>query len=255
MITQDLVALRNLAEETVERELDFDGMSPNQGSTYCDKLARNYISATNPEELIELLDALEVQAARIADLEADRDHWKAARESAMFAGEQMRAELDALRVQEPVACYADHRLTPEGTTEFFGYADKKLIPGRLLYAFPVPPTKPLDVHAELVAAAERVSLKYGYADDGTPSDWTEWKDLREAISAVCRVSAPALAVGAADGWKLVPVEPNSTMLDRAAAFALQVSLSREYGWTQYMRDLWGRMLSGAPSKRRRRGEG
>ena len=38
------------------------------------------------------------------------------------------------------------------------------------------------VNAELVSAAERVSLKYGHDDDGTPSDWTEWKDLREAIS-------------------------------------------------------------------------
>ena len=27
---------------------------------------------------------------------------------------------------EPVACYAQHRLTPKGTTEFYGYADKPL---------------------------------------------------------------------------------------------------------------------------------
>lgn len=34
---------------------------------------------------------------------------------------------------EPVAYYANHRLTPEGTTEFYGYADKKLEPSTMLY--------------------------------------------------------------------------------------------------------------------------
>ena len=34
---------------------------------------------------------------------------------------------------EPVACYAGHRITPDGTTEFYGYADKKLEPSTMLY--------------------------------------------------------------------------------------------------------------------------
>ena len=34
---------------------------------------------------------------------------------------------------EPVACYAAHRITPEGTTEFFGYADKPLEPATMFY--------------------------------------------------------------------------------------------------------------------------
>jgi len=46
------------------------------------------------------------------------------------------ARLDAWEQQEPVACYSAHRLTPEGTTEFFGYADEKLEPGTFLYTKP-----------------------------------------------------------------------------------------------------------------------
>lgn len=34
---------------------------------------------------------------------------------------------------EPVACYAAHRGTPAGTTEFFGYADKPLEPATMFY--------------------------------------------------------------------------------------------------------------------------
>lgn len=51
-------------------------------------------------------------------------------------------------------------------------------------------------------------------------------------------------VRAPEGWRLVPAEPTEAMLDRAVAFALNVHLSSGYGWTQYMRDLWGRLLSG-----------
>ena len=34
---------------------------------------------------------------------------------------------------EPVACYAGHRRTPEGTTEFYGHADKPLKPATMFY--------------------------------------------------------------------------------------------------------------------------
>lgn len=52
--------------------------------------------------------------------------------------------------------------------------------------------------------------------------------------------------GEAEGWLLVPREPNSDQLDRAVAFALNVSLGGDYRWTDYMRDLYGRFLSAAP---------
>lgn len=74
MNTQDLITLRKLAEESVERCLDFDDVSPNQGSTSCDKLARNYIAAANPAKVIELLDALEArdrEIERISNLLSD----------------------------------------------------------------------------------------------------------------------------------------------------------------------------------------
>lgn len=48
------------------------------------------------------------------------------------------------------------------------------------------------------------------------------------------------------GWKLVPIEPQSAMLDRAVAFALNVKLSSDYRWTDYMKDLWATMLAGSP---------
>lgn len=44
----------------------------------------------------------------------------------------------------------------------------------------------------------------------------------------------------------VPIEPSAAMLDRAVAFALNVKISGDYGWTAYMRDLWKTMLQGVP---------
>lgn len=52
---------------------------------------------------------------------------------------------------------------------------------------------------------------------------------------------------APEEWKWVPVEPSEAMLDRAVAFGLNVSLSKDYGWTPYMRDLWATMLAASPS--------
>ena len=34
---------------------------------------------------------------------------------------------------EPIACYAGHRLTPEGTNEFYGYADTLMSTATMLY--------------------------------------------------------------------------------------------------------------------------
>lgn len=49
-----------------------------------------------------------------------------------------------------------------------------------------------------------------------------------------------------EGWRLVPVEPTPEMLDVAVSHALCVSISGDYGWSAYMRDVWSRMLTSAP---------
>lgn len=49
---------------------------------------------------------------------------------------------------------------------------------------------------------------------------------------------------------LVPIEPTAAMLDRAVAFALNVTLSGDYNWSAYMRDVYRTMLAGAPSMSR-----
>ena len=45
------------------------------------------------------------------------------------------------------------------------------------------------------------------------------------------------------GYELMPLEPTPEMLDVAVSFALNVSLSAEYGWSAYMRDVWVRMIA------------
>lgn len=37
---------------------------------------------------------------------------------------------------------------------------------------------------DLLCAADRVSRKYGHDEQGEPSDWQEWKDLRDALADV-----------------------------------------------------------------------
>lgn len=51
-----------------------------------------------------------------------------------------------------------------------------------------------------------------------------------------------------DGCALVPVEPSTGMLDVAVSHALMVSLSGDYNWSAYMRDVWQRMLAAAPAQ-------
>ena len=55
----DTKHLRVLAEDCMNREIDFDDVSPNQGSTSCDKLTRAYFRDANPAAILALLDALE----------------------------------------------------------------------------------------------------------------------------------------------------------------------------------------------------
>ena len=45
------------------------------------------------------------------------------------------------------------------------------------------------------------------------------------------------------GYVMVPVEPTPAMLDVAVSHALMVSLSGDYNWSAYMRDVWSRMLA------------
>jgi hypothetical protein len=49
-----------------------------------------------------------------------------------------------------------------------------------------------------------------------------------------------------EGQAIVPVEPTPEMLDVAVSFALNVSLSGDYNWSAYMRDIWLRMVAAAP---------
>jgi hypothetical protein len=51
-----------------------------------------------------------------------------------------------------------------------------------------------------------------------------------------------------EGRVCVPKEPTEAMLDTAVAFALNVRISADYGWTPYMRDLWVRMIAAAPKE-------
>ncbi|MEN6584789.1 MAG: hypothetical protein ABFE02_01890 [Sulfuricella sp.] len=52
-----------------------------------------------------------------------------------------------------------------------------------------------------------------------------------------------------DGFAIVPVRPTTAMLDVAVSFALMVKLSSEYNWTQYMTDVWARMVGAAMAQR------
>lgn len=54
-------------------------------------------------------------------------------------------------------------------------------------------------------------------------------------------------MGDLTGWKIAPDRPTPEMIDRGVAFALNVSIGRDYRWTEYVSDLYGRMLSAAPS--------
>jgi hypothetical protein len=49
------------------------------------------------------------------------------------------------------------------------------------------------------------------------------------------------------GWKLVPVEADDAMLDRAVAFALNGTITQGYGCTEWMRDLYRTLLAAAPA--------
>ena len=66
-----------------------------------------------------------------------------------------------------------------------------------------------------------------------------------------RPSAVVTKLSVPDGWRLVPVEPTTEMLDVAVSHALAVSLSRDYNWSAYMRDVWLRMVEEATQQKQK----
>lgn len=48
-----------------------------------------------------------------------------------------------------------------------------------------------DKFQNLIDTARRVSRKFGRADDGTPSDWKEWSDLRNSLDAIFQTDIDA----------------------------------------------------------------
>ena len=90
--------------------------------------------------------------------------------------------------------------------------------------------------------AHRKAWRYKHSTEPQHSDTYTFNDmclidLCRAIEAECRVP---------DGYVLVPMEPKDAQLDTAVAFALNVFLHEGYNWSDYMRDLYQRMLSAAP---------
>lgn len=94
-----------------------------------------------------------------------------------------------------------------------------------------------------------------YVWDGCPDSQKEERTRLLACSqfddgafpVYARVAPPAAAASPVvpEGYALVPIVASAAVLDRAVSFALNVSLSSEYTWSDYMRDLWAQMLSGA----------
>lgn len=94
----------------------------------------------------------------------------------------------------------------------------------------------------------RAALSHPSQEDGINGLTEEETSATASVFGLSHPSTP-------QGWKLAPVEPDSAMLDRAVAFALNVSLSSEYRWTDYMKDLWATMLAGSPPPPEQGGKG
>lgn len=78
-----------------------------------------------------------------------------------------------------------------------------------------------------------------FCDDPSGDEAIEWWNTRAN-------SAPANPT--AKQSLTVPLEPTEAMLDVAVSFALNVSLSGEYNWSAYIRDVWQRMVKAAPAE-------
>ena len=97
------------------------------------------------------------------------------------------------------------------------------------------------------AAGEEGEIVVTKTDTGAIVSVTR-QDAEGRILDVIAQDTQQAAGAVPEGCRIVPMEPSKAMLDRAVAFALNVSLGGSYGWTDYMRDLYARMLSAVPSK-------
>ena len=79
----------------------------------------------------------------------------------------------------------------------------------------------------------------GYFNHET-TDYAAWKieSMEEEINDL----RAELAELKKPGYILMPVNPEPETIDRAVSFALNVSLSADYTWSQYMTDLYKHMM-------------
>ena len=97
-----------------------------------------------------------------------------------------------------------------------------------------------------VLEAELAKLREGH---GVASGFDYSIKTYATNKTVPQPSAVYTEVEVPEGWRLVPVEPTVEMLDVAISHALAVSLSRDYNWSAYMRDVWLRMVEVAPQQK------
>ncbi|WP_244097331.1 hypothetical protein [Burkholderia cenocepacia] len=141
-------------------------------------------------------------------------------------------------------------------------------------AVPEEPTIPAELHHDTAKLVRRFAhalankllsaqRKYGYSDNWMRDDWAHecradlmrhvHKGDPRDVAAYCAFLwhhnestapvHPAKPAAIPAGYTLVPIEPDTAMLDRAVAFALNVKIGGKYRWTEYMRDLWARFLA------------
>ena len=94
---------------------------------------------------------------------------------------------------------------------------------------------------EIMTIIETYRVPVGNSSAGEmAAEWTmdALQDIRKEIQSVI-ANSPQVP----EGYTLVPIEPPIEIINTARAFALSVSLSHSYSWSDYMRDLYGLMLS------------
>ena len=108
--------LKRLAEDCKNCGIDFDDVSPQQGSTSCDKLVRHYLAAASPDVTLEMIDALDVQAGSIEAVQAANQRLAAERD-------KLRTQNQALREAVTAVIEYDEINPHDGMGMMFAYAD------------------------------------------------------------------------------------------------------------------------------------
>lgn len=167
-------------------------------------------------------------AMKLADQESPLPH---------LAGEALRvlrAEVESLRNMPPNLLIPDDwTMVPIDPTPEIMIAGSSRKDWRdMLAAAPQPPEREWKCGPSAERVARAIYERIVYA--GEPL-----QDVLDDYNESHAVTAAATSV-------LAPIEPDADMLDRAVAFALNVSLGGEYNWTAYMRDLWSRFVTGLP---------